>query len=177
MKGFVIRYFCFLMLAMIACSLMAQTKAPRYVGNSPNDFVEGFYSWYVPHNMSGVSIADMGKYLQLIRSELSPHLAELLEEDSAAQAKCKDLIGLDFDPFLYTQEPAEHYKIGRAVQTKNGYRVSIYRLEAGKTADEPDVIAEVTQRDGRWYFVNFYYPGGSDLIANLKSRSACTTPR
>jgi hypothetical protein len=177
MKGLFMRSFGSLMLAMIACSLMAQTKGPHYVGNSPNDFVEGFYSWYVPHNMSGDSIAEMGKHLGLIRSELSPQLAKLLEEDSAAQAKCQDLIGLDFDPFLYTQEPAKHYKVGPAVQTKAGYRANIYRLESGKRADKPDVLAEFTQRDGHWYFVNFYYPGGSDLLANLKSRSPCITPR
>ena len=177
MKVSFMRNFGLPMLAMISCSLMAQTEAPRYVGNSPNAFVEGFYSWYVPHNMSGVSIADMSKHLQLIRSELSPQLAKLLEEDSAAQAKCKDLIGLDFDPFLYTQEPAQHYKVGRTIQTKTGYRAYIYRLESGKRADKPDVTAEFAQRDGRWYFVNFYYPGGSDLLTNLKSRSPCTTPR
>lgn len=177
MKDFFMRSCSSLMLAIVACSLMAQTKGPHYVGNSPNDFVEGFYLWYVPHNMSGDSIAERSKHLRLIRSELSPQLAKLLEEDFEAQAKCRDLIGLDFDPFLYTQEPAQHYKVGRTVQTKTGYRAYIYRLEYGQRADMADVIAEFTQRDGHWYFVNFYYPGGSDLLTQLKSRSPCTTPR
>jgi hypothetical protein len=177
MKVLFMRSFGSVMLAIFACSLLAQTNGPHYVGNSPNDFVEGFYSWYVPHNMSGDSIAGRSKHLRLIRSELSPQLAKLLEEDSAAQAKCRDLIGLDFDPFLYTQEPAQHYKVGRMVQTKTGYSAYIYRLESGKIADQPDVIADFAQREGHWYFVNFHYPGGSDLLTQLKSRSPCTTPR
>jgi len=87
------------------------------------------------------------------------------------------LVSLDFDPFLYTQEPAEHYETASIVQTKTAYRANIYRLEAGQRAQKPDIIAEFTQKDGHWFFVNFIYPGGSDLLTVLKSRPRCTTSK
>jgi len=60
----------------------------------------------------------------------------------------RDLLQGDFDPFLYTQEPAEDYEAAGIVQTKTGYRANVYRVEAGQRADKPEVIAEFRQTDG-----------------------------
>ena len=171
------RICCSLALVMVAFSLMAQTKGPQYADNSPRGFVEGFYSWYVPRALNQDTTSGWRETLRLMRADISPQLAKLLEEDSAAQSKCKDLVSLDFDPFLYTQEPAEHYETASIVQTKTAYRANIYRLEAGPRAQKPDIIAEFTQKDGHWFFVNFIYPGGSDLLTVLKSRPRCTTSK
>jgi hypothetical protein len=50
-------------------------------------------------------------------------------------------------------------------------------VEAGKRGDKPDVIAEFVHKGGRWFFVNFHYSGGGDLLSVLKSRSPCSQPR
>jgi hypothetical protein len=131
MKLLYIRIYSSLVFVMVAFSLMAQTKGPQYADNSPRGFVEGFYSWYVPRALSQDSTAGWSETLRLMRLDISPQLAKLLEEDSAAQSKCKDLVGLDFDPFLYTQGPAEHYETASIVKTKTAYRANVYRLEAG----------------------------------------------
>lgn len=157
--------------------LAAQTKGPHFAGDSPRDFVQGFYAWYVPRAQNQDTTAGWNETLRLIRPDISPQLARLLEENSAAQSKCKDLVGLDFDPFLYTQEPAEHYEEADIVQTQATYSAKIYRLEAGQRAQKPDAVAEFTQKDGHWYFVNLLYPGGSDLLTVLKSRPKCATPK
>jgi hypothetical protein len=162
---------------MIACSLAAQTKGPLKVGSSPRVFVEEFYAWYVPRALSDDTAAGWHNTLRSIHSDISPKLARLLEEDSAAQAKCKEIVGLDFDPFLYTQEPAEHFEVGGVTQAGEHYRADIYRVESGKRSEKPDVIAEFMRKGNRWFFVNFYYSGGADLLSVLKSRPPCSAPR
>jgi hypothetical protein len=40
------------------------------------------------------------------------------------------------------------------------------------------VIAEFTEDNGRWTFVNFHYlDPNSDLLTILKARAECTVPR
>lgn len=170
--------YCCIFFLIVAPSLTAQTKGPHYVGNSPRAFVQGFYAWYVPRALNDDTTEGWNATLKLIHSNISPQLAELLEEDSAAQAKCNELVGLDFDPFLYTQDPAEHYEVGRITQVGEHYRAEIHRIQSGRPNEKPDVIAEFMHRDGHWSFVNFHYPGGADLLTILKSpRPKCSAPR
>jgi hypothetical protein len=164
-------------LVFVAGFVTAQAQGPHFAGDSPRDFVQGFYAWYVPRAQNQDTTSGWDETLRLIRPDISPQLAKLLEENSAAQSKCKDLVGLDFDPFLYTQEPAEHYEEADIVQTKTAYSAKIYRLEAGQRAEKPDAVAEFVQKDGHWFFVNLRYPGGSDLLTVLKSRPKCLTPK
>lgn len=157
--------------------LAAQRPSPRKAADSPRAFVEGFYAWYLPRALHADTSGGWNATLKLMRPKVNLQLAKLLREDAAAQAKCEDLISLDFDPFLNTQDPAEHYLVGGIVQRGSAYRAEIYRMDSGKGSEKPDVIAEFTRKDGRWLFVNFIYPGGSDLLTLLKSREPCLTPR
>jgi hypothetical protein len=179
MKIAVMQAFCALVLLMMACSLTAQMNGPHHVGNSPRTFVEKFYTWYVPRALSDDTTAGWNKTLKSIRSDMSPQLVKLLEEDSAAQAKCEELVGLDFDPFLNTQDPAERYEVGKIAQKGKRYQAEIYSVRSGQRSEKPDVIAEVAQRDGHWFFVNFSYSSiGTDLVKILKlPRPACSVPR
>jgi hypothetical protein len=74
-------------LVPVAFSLMAQTKGPNFADNSPRGFVEGFYSWYAPRALNQDTTAGWNENLRLIRPDVSPQLAKLLEEDLAAQSK------------------------------------------------------------------------------------------
>lgn len=178
MRLFYTRMCSSLALATAICSLLlAQAKGPHIACGSVRGFVEGFYSWYVPRALNQDTAAGWNETLRLIRRDISNQLAKLLAEDAAAQASCSDLVGLDFDPFLYTQEPAEKYDVGGVVPKGAGYQVKIYRVEGGTRAEKPDVVAEISQKDGHWVFVDFDYPGGSDLLTVLKSRPRCTRPR
>jgi hypothetical protein len=47
-------------------------------------------------------------------SQFESGLLAALKEDVAAQAAAKgEIVGLDFDPFLNTQDPAESYEVGQ----------------------------------------------------------------
>lgn len=108
---------------------------------------------------------------------LSSGLFEALKEDSDAQAKASGVIvGLDFDPFLNTQDPCEHYEVGGIVQREQTYRAQIFGVCSGKKSEKPDVIAQVERQRGRWIFVNFdypdlekQYPNSANLLATLKA--------
>ena len=75
-------------------------------------------------------------------------------------------MGLEFDPFLASQDPCERYQVGKVTQKGKGYLVDVYSLCAGRR--ERPVEAEVMSKNGHWIFVNFYYPlMKSDLLSEL----------
>jgi len=87
-------------------------------------------------------------------------------------------VGINFDPFLDYQEPAERYVVGRITQKGQTYMADIYAVRSGEQGEKPDVTAEFVEKDGHWFFVNFHYPNGNDLLTILKSpRLPCSAPR
>jgi len=144
---------------------------------SPREFAQDFYTWYAKRVSDGTSWMDM---LKLAHRDLSADLAKLLEADAKAQSHCNELIGIDFDPFLLSQDPAKKYEVGAIEQTGDRYLARVYRIEGGVRSGIPDVIAEIARKsDGRWYFVNFYGPEMKvNLLSILKSpRPKCTVPK
>jgi hypothetical protein len=167
-----------LVILVFACSLKAQDGSPpHYTGESPRAFVEAFYTWYVPRAIAESSAADRLANLRAIRSDLSSQLGGLLEGDYAAQSRCRDMIGIDFDPFLNTQDPNFHYEVGAISRVGARYRAEIFRLVGGRRLEKPDLVAEFIHKGEHWLFVNFYYPEGDDLLKLLKIKEPCRRPR
>jgi len=159
-------------------SLGAQAKGSQEVSISPREFVEEFYKWYVPQALSDNATAAWNIALKYKRAAFSPELAQLLREDSAAQARCEELVGLDFDPFLNSQDPAERYEVGGITLRGQHYRADIYSVQSGKRSEKPSVSAELAKGDGHWIFVNFFYADGTDLLTVLRSpKPECSVPR
>src|SRR5207244_1798701 len=94
-----------------------------------------------------------------------------LKQDLEESAKNPDeVVGLDFDPFLATQDPCERYEVGAATRKGKDFLVEIHGVCAGKKHDKPDVIAELVPKGNSWVFANFRYPTErSDLLKVLKS--------
>jgi hypothetical protein len=159
-----------------------QAKTGQQTSTSPREFAEGFYKWYVPRAFRAAN-ENLGRAwtvaLKYKASAFDPKLVQLLREDSTAQDKCEDLVGLDFDPFLNTQDPAGHYEVGSITRVDQHYRASIYSVESGKRSEKPNVIAEFSEDSGRWVFTNFFYPDvKTDLVAALKlPKLPCSRPR
>jgi hypothetical protein len=170
-------WFCCLLLLFV-CPLTSEAQGFHYAGSSPREFVEQFYKWYVPLALNDQINRSWDVALKPAPPPFSPELTKLLRGDSVAQAECKELVGLDFDPFLYAQDPAQAYLVGKIAHAGPDYRAEIYSVDHGVQSKEPGLIAEFTQEKGHWFFVNFYYlsPKG-DLLTVLKSRPPCTEPR
>jgi hypothetical protein len=138
----------------------------RTLGNaqkkSCRDFVQGFYDWYVSpvkrdkqHPMGNL---DVGDVLQIKPRLFSVKLLSLLKEDRDIQARNPGYItGLEFDPFLNSQDPSPKFQV-QSVSLKDGVcRAVVWGLDDGKRREE--VEPELTSKYGTWGFVNFHYPG------------------
>ena len=165
---------CSLFLTLLSSSLVAQDKAATAA--SAREFVQQFYTWYVPvvlgqHKEPSSNIALRDK-----KAAFSSELYAALKADWDAQANVKDdIVGLDFDPFLNTQDPCKRYELGKITQAGNGYRVEVFGICSGKRSSEPEVAPEVQWANGHWEFANFYYPNmmkddpkNANLLATLK---------
>lgn len=132
-------------------------------------FVQKFYDWYVPiafkttkEPSSNVAIAQRG-------SLFDPPLLKALKADAEASRKSEgDIVGLDFDPFLYAQDPDHKYVAGEVSESGGLYLVSVYSVRKGKRAAKPDLVAEVRPAKDSFVFSNFLYGTDGDLIAILK---------
>jgi hypothetical protein len=132
--------------------------------------VRQFYSWYLPLALKNTQEPAQNLALRERPAVFSKEVFEALKEDSDAQAKADgEIVGLDFDPFLASQDPCEHYVLGRATEDGGRYKIPIFAVCSGKQSEIPDVVAQVERREGSWVFSNFYYPKvGSDLLSILK---------
>jgi hypothetical protein len=164
-------------LVATSCPLRAQGKGRNDIQKSCRNFVKQFYDWYVPQALpqelkkrSGPA-SDLA--LQYKSYVFSPELLRQLREDSEAQAKAKEIVGLDFDPFLNTQDPDKGYAIGKITYKDNRCEVEIYGTRSGQRSGQ-HVVPELTLKNGRWLFVNFHYGkdvggGDSNLLRILKT--------
>lgn len=161
---------------LVGCSLLfllSTARAADTESNSVLQVVRKFYAWYVPATPEG-KWRGWDAVLKERGSSMTNELARALKEDFEAQSREKDeIVGLDFDPFLASQDPCERYEVGKATRKEDRYWVEIYAVCAGKKRDKPDVIAELMPKGGSWVFANFRYPTEkTDLLRVLKQLRA-----
>jgi hypothetical protein len=168
MKTVKLLFCCFLL--ALPFSLRAQSGSEANASDSVKKFVQGFYDWYVPKALSSRSEPASNIAIKAKGICFSPELGRKLREDAEAQAKAEgEIVGLDFDPFLGGQDPGRHYSVGKVALKGESYLVEIHRVSSGKPEGELTVTAEVTGKNGQWYFVNFIYPNGHNLLGVLKA--------
>jgi len=131
-------------------------------------FAQSFYDWYV-----GKAGANFKVALREKRSAFSPKLYKAMQEDVEAQAKVRgEIVGLDFDPIVNSQDPCERYVVGSVTRNGDSYRAGIFGICSGKKNAKPDVTAELATKEGQWQFTNFHYAYDStpnNLLAILDS--------
>lgn len=145
---------------------------PKADTESVRRLVQSFYDWYVPEGSVESLSPSFDRALRTKSSLFSPKLLKALREDSAAQSKAKgEIVGLDFDPFLNSQDPDAHYTVGKATRHGSSYLVSVYGLTPGKRPSRLAVIVKLERHSGKWHFTNFIYPDGIDLQTVLAALS------
>jgi hypothetical protein len=133
--------------------------------DAPQVFVQRFYDWYAPR----ASTLNWSDALKSKRSLFDLNLANALRADAEAQAKVSgDIDGLDFDPFLGSQDPETKYLAANAVRTPAGYRVEVYAGTSRKRGVKSDVTVDLAMRGGDWVITDFRYPVGHDLLTTLR---------
>lgn len=162
---------CFLL--CLPLTLNAQPRAGQCEMASARKFVQAFYDWYAP---MAVKAPSLDAVLKKKPSVLAPALAHALKEYLADETKSSgELVGLDFDPFLNSQDPVARYHVVSVKKEGKGYRVRVQSAPMPGSTDTTSVVAEVARRNGKWCFTNFRYPEGSDLLKELATSS--TTAR
>jgi hypothetical protein len=168
MKIIKLLFCCFLLI--LPFSVQAQSGNGVNASDSVKAFVQGFYDWYAPKALSSRSTPAWSTAVKEKGRCFSPELGRKLREDSEAQAKDEgEIVGLDFDPFLNSQDPGRHYGVGNVVPKGSSYLVEVHRIVSGKPEEKLTATAEVTGKNGQWYFVNFIYPNGHNLLGVLKA--------
>jgi hypothetical protein len=154
-------------LVFLAAPVMAQHPQSK---DSPLEFVQEFYNWYTPiaskdHKGPAFSIA-----LKRKPSLFSSELIQALNEDATAQEKANgEIVGIDWDPFLYGQDSGGRYVVGKMKQKGDRYFVDVNVILNAKKLSGPHVIAELMKVNGQWTFMNFRYLDSADLLTNLKT--------
>ena len=164
-------------LALLALSAGAQTL---HAEDSPRKFVQDFYDWYVPMTSRSHSEDASNIALKKKSAEFSAELLKALKEDALAASKSPgEIVGLDWDPFLNSQEQVDRCILGNITEKNGSFRVEVYDVLGGKKDKKPAVIPEVKQENGHWIFVNFWNPDGGDLLSELRelSKSRKKTPK
>ncbi len=130
--------------------------------------MQGFYDWYTPKALADNAGPASDIALKSKSSVFGTKLLKALREDSAAAAKAKgEIVGLDFDPFLNSQDPDSHYSVGKITRKGESYYVSVHSVSSGKLSAKADVIAKLEMHGGTWRFTNFIYLNGPNLLSLL----------
>jgi hypothetical protein len=157
-------------IVFLLCALLLSTSCLQAQKETQGDeksclhFAQAFYNWYVMEVFkdfkANVGIAPWHAALKYRGDPFSSELSRALIQ-SDAEAKAEGDPVLDFDPILNSQDPAERYVV-RTVTRKDGhYLVEVYGVWSRPVPDQgqgPQVVAEMTFKDGHWQFVNFHYP-------------------
>jgi hypothetical protein len=151
-------------------SLLAQGKSSGDI-RSCRAFVQEFYDWYMrlPENATATNDQRPADEIALKqrKSIFSAELSRRLQKDYESADKAPgELVGLDFDPFLNSQDPDQRYVAGRIRLQGSSYWADVYGVADGNKRERPDVVAELVFENGRWLFLNFHYP-------DCKPRRSC----
>ncbi|HEY3780871.1 MAG TPA: hypothetical protein VGL56_07295 [Fimbriimonadaceae bacterium] len=158
--------------ALVPLSLAIALASNAQHNQKVRDFVQRFYDWYTPIASGHDKIIASDYVIEQKSSLFTSRLLRALKDDSQAEANDKSgyTVGLDFDPFMASQDPDKHYKVG-GIRTKgHAFWLDLHRVVSGKIDAEVVVIAEVIQTRGQYQFADFFYPRppGQDLLTVLK---------
>lgn len=158
--------------ALLAMQSVSASAAESKEVKAVRSFVQRFYDWYTPKASSDEhSVPTWYLAVDQKSSLLEPKLLKAIRQDIAAQKKAThDQEGLDFDPFMNSQDPDPRYAVGKIRKKGRYYYVSMRRvLEKTHRIAEVAVIAKVEKYMGSYRFADFIDPTeGWTLMGTLK---------
>jgi hypothetical protein len=148
---------------------IAQTPVQKPETAACRKFTQEFYDWYVPFTKKRMQQPASNVALQRKPEVFSPALLKALKADAEASARVKDdIVGLDFDPFLSSQDPSSRYEARGVTWQGEKCSVEVWSASPATKSKKPDAVADVMFVRGHWEFQNFRYPElGTDLVAVL----------
>jgi hypothetical protein len=90
-----------------------------------------------------------------IEKELSPELRHYLKREEEVQKKEEDA-GLDFDPYLNTQDPSPKFVVDSVHVSGNRCDAMVHGYDLGGQKRE-EIMPELSRTNGGWIIENFHY--------------------
>lgn len=138
---------------------------------SCRDFVQEFYGWYIPLAQKNSPEPTAILAIRQRPSSFGETLKKALNDDHNAQKKAGEIVGIDFDPFLASQDPALKYDIRKMV-IQDGKCYAEIKSPDSKSYTY-DVRPELKLINAQWRFTNFHYNTDildrRDILSILKS--------
>lgn len=157
------RVFCLTILMLLTCAMTNAAYADETKDKSCQAYAQAFYDWYVKISQNVRGETPTSAVFKNKKFEFSKELQSQLKEDEAvARLFPGEIVGLDFDPFLNSQDLPEKFTAGKVNVAGAKYHVDMFGTLEGKKSKKPDVIPELISENGHWVFVNFLYPGATD---------------
>jgi len=127
---------------------------------SATRFAQAFYDWYRARG---------DEFEGAVRDSpaaFEPSLLQAIKADLEAQARSPDeVVGLDWDPILNTQDPCDPYRVQGTTRRGDTVLVSVQGTCADREPQVgPDVIAEIGRDGGRWVFLDFRHGGDAGSL-------------
>ena len=136
--------------------------------NAALEFARDFYGWYVLVSKEDGKGPACERALKRRSKVFSAPLASAIGEDLKAQSKIRgQVVGIDFDPFLNTQDPGDRYEVRSCERRGERYFVTVHRVHPVDPGERADVVAELCRIGGKWKFMDFHYPSGGSLLQLL----------
>jgi hypothetical protein len=159
---------------LVALLFLARQQAPQVPdsGRVARDVVARFYAWYAPAAQKTPE-TDM-RALRDRRWHFSPALVSALRADRAAsRASHDEIVGLDMDPFLNSQDPCEHYSPTAVRRAGNTFLVDVLGTGGCGRHVGPDVTVRVAFQGSTPVFVDFIYPSpANDSLSGVLAQLA-----
>lgn len=149
---------------ILTLAIFPLTAIAQHTEETPSckQFAQNFYSWYVPLTQKETNIPAFAVALQHRPAVFDPLLLRALKADFQAQQQAKgELVGIDFDPFVGSQDPTDRYDLRNIRVSGDRCSVEVWRNSPNDTSqksEKPDAVAKLSRRSGRWFFEDFQYP-------------------
>ena len=167
-----------LVLLVIWLPLGHIAQAQQKGTESARVFVQSFYNWYLRFTDNYLNSTGKDKRMNYTPLEVvvkekggsfdANLLAALRRDIDAQNAEPGYIVGLDFDPFLNTQDPDDRYDVRKVTRKGEKYLVEVFGTRGGNRESEPSVVVELIRKNSRWVFSDFRYPNqGADLLGIL----------
>jgi len=152
---------------LLVLSLAACTPRHAAVDPGPAAALQAFYDAYLPQFAQGRSRAFLDDSTTLV----SPILRQALIADyEASAADSTQVVGLDFDPFLNSQDPCPVYRVGADAPAGTRHLLQVQAVCPADTTVA--AIAVLEPAAAGWSLVDLQYPADSTSLLGILARLA-----
>lgn len=131
---------------MASCSIQSQSNQLAASQESCRAFAQSFYQWYVETVLNQSEMHSVDFVLRHRSSVLAPELLEHLRRGSHDRGNVSGLaVGLDFDPFVNSQDPADRYVVENVRQKGHNWFADVFGIISSRIVEGTPASEEMSR--------------------------------